>query len=55
MEDERVLAFMREIDALNQMQVTVSLPTTLESRLLLSREVEQRLKQTGDVEAGQLP
>jgi len=58
MEDERVLAFMREIDALNQMQVTVSLPTTLESRLLLSREVEQRLKQTGktgNVEAGQLP
>ncbi len=58
MEDERVLAFMREIDSLNQMEVTVSLPATLESRLFLSREVEQRLKQTGSAsndEAGQLP
>ncbi|MCP4412952.1 MAG: hypothetical protein GY808_10370 [Gammaproteobacteria bacterium] len=58
MEDDRVLAFMREIDSLNQMEVTVSLPATLESRLLLSREVEQRLmssSRTSDDETSQLP
>ncbi len=58
MEDERVLAFMREIDSLNQMEVSIRLPATLESRLLLSREVEQRLKQSGGAsndEAGRLP
>jgi len=50
-----VLAFINEIDSLNKMLVKANLPATLESRLILSRYVEQRLQQqsnTGSDGAG---
>jgi len=39
--DSAVLAFMNEVDSLSQVSVSANLPETLESRMILSREVEQ--------------
>ncbi len=44
--DASVLAFINEIKSLNQMSVKVNLPVTIESRLILSRQVEQKLQQS---------
>lgn len=41
-----VAAFIAELDSLNGLTIKETMPKTLESRLVLSREIEQRLLQT---------
>ena len=43
--DAVVIAFLNEVDLLNATEVRAELPKTLESRLILAREMEQRLQQ----------
>ncbi len=42
--DAIVIAFLNEIDLLNATSVSVDLPKTLESRLMLARQLEKRLQ-----------
>ena len=42
--DAIVIAFLNEIDLLNATSVSVDLPKTLESRLILARQLEKRLQ-----------
>lgn len=52
--DPTVIAFITELESLAKMSVRIDLPKTLESRLLLARLVEQRLRPAAAVIASDL-